>query len=204
MFDLNGISVPKRCTEKVHDTYTIPNLLTILKRHDFCSTPTTRTNEEGNQVALTDEERILPCKNALAQSSSGNSAIDFHKLMSDLTPGILQTLQWLGVFTYTQLISYCHQILDTEKEGALLLLNQTPEDLDAERNVYLQRGGYAKSFNGWVVFIQLVLLLMLILTIGFIRFKGGELDAIRTGMVLAIPLVIFLYGWFFISGYTIL
>jgi hypothetical protein len=169
--------ISSRCIRGIEDTNTIPELIQQLKTKNppYCL----NTNNESQNIG---------------QCTSINSA---------LTVEILRDLKSRIEVDYTTLINYCERILESEKDGALQLLKKTPEDYNEERKIYLERASYAKSWNSFVVILQLIVFIMIILTIGYIRMKAGMIDYKRIGLSLIIPLIIFLYGWFFISGYTI-
>jgi hypothetical protein len=176
--------VSSRCLQGIQDKTTIPVLLQSLHNQN----PSYCLGTNGN---------IENCKNSILDPN-----LQIYK--PSLNQGTLSALKNEVQPWFIRFLNYCEDVLDIEKEGALLLLKQTPEEYDEERNIYLQRASNAKSYNGWVILLQLTLLIMLILTIGYIKFKGGSFDTIRTSLSLIIPLIIFLYGWFFISGYTVL
>jgi hypothetical protein len=178
--------ISSRCMKGIYDTKTIPLLLQTLKTQNpsYCVS--------GNEV-----QNLQLCQSMVSLNPDIASYND--KLN-------LNTLYSLKIYIepqYHELIDYCERVLESEKEGALQLLKKRPEDYNEERKVYLERASYAKSWNWWIILIQLMFIILIIITIGFIQFKGGKIDYSRILIALGIPLIIFLYGWFFISGYTI-
>jgi hypothetical protein len=178
--------VSSRCMKGIYDTKTIPLLLQTLKRQNpsYCVS--------GNEV-----QYLQLCQNMVF------SIRDIATYQDKLNFKTLNALKIDIEPQYHELIDYCERVLESEKEGALQLLKKTPEDYNEERKVYLERGSYAKSWNWLIILLQLMFIILIIITLGFIQFKGGQIDYSRISIALGIPLIIFLYGWFFISGYTI-